>query len=150
MKAFKTGLLTLVLAISSLAGMAQAPKRAELSGWLKNQESIVRAAEITVFADNRRVTVVKPNRFGNFTLDLPLNRHYTIVISAPELPTREIEFSSHIARDMLKDLQDFFFEFIVDLAIDPALDSNGKTYIGFNPENKSFAHTATGYSQRLE
>lgn len=86
----------------------------EVSGWVKKDEVSVRRALVTIFEGEERVAEVKTNRWGNFNIELPAGREYTLCISVEGAIEKKIVFHAQTEKELDTE-KDYFVEFIVDI-----------------------------------
>lgn len=84
-----------------------------ISGWVRKDDKAVRNARIQVYYGQELVKEARSNRWGNFEIDLCLQKDYTLVVSAEGSAPKRIAFHSSHAEQIKG--KDHFFEFIVDI-----------------------------------
>lgn len=122
---FKHLLLTTTLLMFVNFGFAT-EKFFEVSGWVKKGEEEVKKAEVEVYSGDTLLGVAKTNRWGNFNIELELNKDYVLVIKNKGNADKKVLFHTSNTE---KGSEDIYFEFIVDL-----LDENTEE------ETKYFYH----------
>jgi hypothetical protein len=83
-------------------------------GWVYTDEKPIRRAEVLVWENGEVVSVHKSNRWGRFTIDLPLDRTFILSFSTPTSVSKKLQFFTEVPTGNAKN-DDFYFEFIVEL-----------------------------------
>lgn len=85
-----------------------------LLGWVLKEEKPIRKATIGVWLEGKLMYETQSNRWGHFSLDVPLEKNYILTFSAPDLITKKVAVDTRITQDFNANNY-YSFEFEVEL-----------------------------------
>ena len=122
----------------------------EISGWVRKDDKAMRNAKVQVFQGLELVKETSSNRWGNFMLELDLDKEYLIVVNANNVQSKNIIIQTNSQMNAALEMDDYFFEFIVDLKEAQEEKSAFQLHvIVFDKEIKGFYYLEPSISEYL-